>query len=318
MPSIKVRIRYDGPALADHSIDVDELASALRAISQLFKLTNGKFNQDRATITVLVNVNVEQNCFEFAIEILQALLSHAQELEGDEDIATPREMLDWLGLAGGAVLYRLLKAYKNIKDRKIEIREATNDGNSDNFQIVVKGDNNTIQNTFNVFPQTHDLLKESAIEENMKRLLQPLAKEGYEKIQIESPDGRSEEVTQEEAREILRSDISSQLDTEKDDDTITITTWVTVYSPVYEGDAKRWRFSLQNRTHVYIDISNTDIAERALKRGGALVDDAYKVVLEMKKKPGVVGKLAVDYTYKILEVIEFKPAELSSQTDAFD
>ena len=76
MSSSTIRVRYDGPALANHSIDADELAQALQALSQLLKLTNGKFNQDRAAISILVNVNVEQNCFEFGIEIFQTFLSH--------------------------------------------------------------------------------------------------------------------------------------------------------------------------------------------------------------------------------------------------
>ena len=69
---------------------------------------------------------------------------------------------------------------------------------------------------------------------------------------------------------------------------------------------------------MYIDISSTDIAENALKRGGSLVNDAYKVVLEMRKKPGAAGVLPSDYTYKILEVIDFQAAKLVSQSDAFD
>ena len=34
----------------------------------------------------------------------------------------------------------------------------------------------------------------------------------------------------------------------------------------------------------YIDISETDIAYNALKRGGAMVDDAYRVELELTQE----------------------------------
>ena len=318
MSRTTIRVRYDGPALANHSIDVDEIASALQAISQLFKLTNGKFNQDRAAITVLVNVNIEQHCFEFGIELLQELVSQVASLDNDEGIATPAEMLIWLGLAAASFsTYGLLELLKRVKGRSIESSgQSHNEGNND-IEVSIKGDNNVVHQTINVFPQTDELARDQAIEKQLKRLIKPLSKEGYEKLQIESDSGRREEITKEEAQEILNSDISSQLEVEEEEIRIE-TMRITVYSPVYEEDAPRWRFRLPNSGHVFVDIGNTNIAENAVSRGGALVNDSYKVILEMKKKPGALGALANDYTYKILEVLDFRPAELASQSDAFD
>jgi hypothetical protein len=65
-----------------------------------------------------------------------------------------------------------------------------------------------------------------------------------------------------------------------------------------------------------MDISETDIAEKALARGGALVDDAYKILLELRQelKPG--GKI-INY-YKIKEVLDFRGATIPTQRNIFE
>lgn len=65
--------------------------------------------------------------------------------------------------------------------------------------------------------------------------------------------------------------------------------------------------------HVYMDISGTDISKQALQRGGALVNDTYKVKLEMKQTLTASGNFKNHY--KIIEVLEFHPAQLPSQVD---
>jgi len=77
-----------------------------------------------------------------------------------------------------------------------------------------------------------------------------------------------------------------------------------VYSPVYDTDATTWRFSYGD-IHVYMDISETDIEERAFERGGAMINDTYKVRLEITQTLTESGKPTNHY--KILEVLDFKP-----------
>jgi len=80
---------------------------------------------------------------------------------------------------------------------------------------------------------------------------------------------------------------------------------------VYEATADRWRFKLGNDT-IYADISETTIAEEALQRGGALVEDSYQVRLEIEvgKTPDGNDKKP---TYKVLEVLRFVPGVPSVQ-----
>ena len=60
-----------------------------------------------------------------------------------------------------------------------------------------------------------------------------------------------------------------------------------------------------------MDISETTIAEDALKRGGALMDDMYKVKLEIQQLETSDGTISAKY--KIKEVLSFSPAKMPYQ-----
>src|SRR4051794_26893831 len=100
---IETVIRYDGPALADHEMDVEELAPALLALASLIQSANHKFNGDRSAVRVVVNADVEQQCFQIKIKLIQDLLSTVRSFL-DGDMATIKEICEWVGIVGGGSL----------------------------------------------------------------------------------------------------------------------------------------------------------------------------------------------------------------------
>ena len=56
---ISTVVRYDGPALKEHSMDVADLAPALLGLSEIVKIANKKINGDRSAVKVLVKVDIE-------------------------------------------------------------------------------------------------------------------------------------------------------------------------------------------------------------------------------------------------------------------
>lgn len=87
---------------------------------------------------------------------------------------------------------------------------------------------------------------------------------------------------------------------------------MSVYSPVYDASADKWRFKLGKEV-IYADISETSIARDAISRGGALVEEAYQVRLEITTEVDNHGKKK-EPTYKILEVMRFVPSAPARQT----
>src|SRR5690348_6821595 len=100
---IETVIRYDGPALADHEMDVAELAPALLALASLIQTANHKFNGDRASVRVVVNADTEQQCFQIKIKLIQDFLQMARGFL-DGDMATIKDICEWVGIIGGGTL----------------------------------------------------------------------------------------------------------------------------------------------------------------------------------------------------------------------
>ena len=309
----QILIRYDGPELAGHSMSVDDLAPALLSLAELCKLANQKFNGDRASVNVFVNANLEQNCFELNLELVQTILSHAQSFITNENIATSKEILEWLGIitpTAAGTAFGLFKILKILRGRKIERRELKVIDNKNVYQLKIEGDNNNVY----IYPETNQLIEDSRVIKNVQKVVFPLIKEGYEKLEFESDKGQKEEITKEEAEKLVDTDFSEQLDLGEDEPQVIIA-WIRVHSPVYEKDAKNWRFEYGDKYET-MDISETDIAEKAIERGGALVNDTYKVTLQITQTRTPSGRF--NNRYKIKNVIEFRPSSLMHQTNLFD
>ncbi len=308
----KVRIRYDGPALAEKSIDIDDLAPALLAIGELCKLANRRFNGDRVSVKVLVNADLDQNCFELNLELVQTLLDQARSIMGNEDVATAKELYEWLGLLASPSI-GILGVYGFLKflgNQKIASKELQVQDGKNVVQIKIEGNNNSVY----IRPQTNELIEDPAVLNSVQKTLKPLAKEGYETLGFETIDGQKEEITKDEAKEILDADFSTRLGLTEYEERQIITAWIRVYAPVYEEKAQYWKFEFGEK-HESIDISETDIAKNTIERGGALVNDTYKVRLGITQIKTPSGKFK--NRYKIEEVLEFHAAKLTQQEDMF-
>lgn len=66
-------IRYDGPALSEHEMDVHDLAPSLLALADLCKIANEIFNGEAASVRVLVRADYEQKCFQLQLDLVQTL-----------------------------------------------------------------------------------------------------------------------------------------------------------------------------------------------------------------------------------------------------
>jgi hypothetical protein len=77
--------------------------------------------------------------------------------------------------------------------------------------------------------------------------------------------------------------------------------WLSVYSPVFDLNAPMWRFRL-GKDVIYADISETNIANEAMERGGVRVEDAYQIKLQITTEVDSQGNRKAPQ-YKVLEVI---------------
>ncbi len=290
-------------------MDIADLAPALMGISELCKIANKRFNGDRSTVKVLIRADIEQQCIQFDLQVVQSIWDQTRSLLSNSDVTSAKELLEWLGIVGcvGGVV-GVIGVIKWLRGRSMDAEELEYTTEKNITRISVTGSNNVII----AHSQAVELMREEQVLSNIKKVVKPVTKEGYESLEFESKNS-TEKVTKDEAA--LITALQPQANSSLEDQPQTITAWVTVYSPVYDKSAQNWRFKFGD-VQEYMDISETDIAEKALARGGALVDDAYKIRLELRQelKPG--GKIT-NY-YKIMEVLDFRGATIPTQRNIFE
>jgi hypothetical protein len=187
---IETVIRYDGPALAGHEIDVQELAPALLALAEMIQLTNRRFNGDAANMRVTVKADLEQKCFQLHVHIFQSLLQHAQHMFGTTEYKTAKEIAEFLDLifpvgpaAGVFALWRWWAKRSQEESAQTALVTEQHGGNT----TLISGDGNTITVNNNVFQLAND----PEIANLGKKVMRPLEQPGYDTLTFhERPSGK--------------------------------------------------------------------------------------------------------------------------------
>lgn len=198
---VTTTIRYDGPALTEHEMDVQELAPALLALAEMVQLANKRFNGNAATMKVLVKADIEQQCFQLDIHIVQSILESAKHLFGTDEYKTAKdiaEMLDLLlpGGVGGGVFW-FWKRFSAAKDAPPVALTTEQHGGQTTLIQGTSGGSITVNN--NVY-----LLASDPTMINLgKKVLRPLERPGYKTLGFYRDDKPTVEWDEEEAREFI-------------------------------------------------------------------------------------------------------------------
>lgn len=232
---VTTTIRYDGPALADHLMDVQDLAPALLALGDIIQIANRKFNGDNADIRVLVNADVEQRCFQIDLSLVQSVLEQAKGFFARDDIATAKEIAEWIGIIGSGTVgtgFGLFKLVKWLATRpKVEGTQlqVTTEGG---VTTLIDGDHNQVTVNHHVYL----LASDAAVVDRVKRVVAPLHKPGYDVLQFVEGDAVVDTIDKAEAG--LTATMPPDVLDQSKDDVSSIRGHLRIKSPQYEGNAK--------------------------------------------------------------------------------
>jgi hypothetical protein len=282
MQMVRTTIKYDGSALAGKSMDVADLAPSLIALSDLIKAANRQFNGDRSGVKILVNANLDQNCFELFIDLAQTLWESVSNLIADDRVATIKEIAEWIGIlgAGGSsiTLYALIKILrgKTVESTTIE----KNDG-KDVLQIHIYGDSNHITVDKNVY----EMYSNQVIRNHAIKVLEPLTKDGYDSLEFY--DGKKKVYEHFDKSDVPSIDNGNLPEIQPQNVVISkIKTIVRIRKPAYEGNSK---WTLVYKRAIEAAIEDKDWLEKfqsnvvSAPPGSALeVDMDEKVVINSK------------------------------------
>lgn len=275
-----------GRGAGEHSIDVEDLAPALLAFGRLIREANTESNGKKAKSKLLVVSDFEQKCFNINFEVILSYYEQIIDLISVSDVKSAKEILEWLDLlkvgSGVGMSLGFLGFLKWRKGRKIESQTEIIDQNGDGtVRVKVVGDNNTVV----VTPDAARLAQNPRALAAVRDALGPVNGSDFDRLEFRDGDSIAGEISADDATDIITSCNTGLEEVNNlEPDVEEATAWLTVYSPVYDETADKWRFWL-GREVVYVDISETDIATKSLERGGAPADDTYQVRLEI-----VVGK----------------------------
>lgn len=206
---VQSTIRYDGPGLIGHDMDVQDLAPALLALAEIAQIANRKFNGDRASLKVLVNADVEQQCFMLDLSLALSLADQAVALFTKENIKTAWEIAEAIGLVGGVAgtpatlfgIYKYLfgrdKPASDITFTKTEVTGVT--------LLTIVGDGNTIE----VSNEVAALASDPEVLKRVKAVLKPLQKPEYSDFAVLVKKKPVIEIDSREAKGILAAEPSS-------------------------------------------------------------------------------------------------------------
>ncbi|MDB5550437.1 MAG: hypothetical protein JWL86_421 [Rhizobium sp.] len=295
-------IAYNGDGRADdHTMDVELLAPALLGFGKLIREANSEINGDRAKANVRVISDFEHKCFQINFETVLTYYEQIKTFLETADVQSAKNVLEWVGILGSppAALGMSLLAYlKYRKGRKVEsARQITDESGQGKVQVIFEGDGRHIE----VHQHVYNLAENPKALKATREAMSPVGIDGFSRIELREADKTVELISAPDADAIIAScNVELPLNESAIPEPDVTTAWLSVYAPVYDERAERWRFSLGTE-HVYADISETTIAKDALSRGGAMADDAYQVRLEISYSDADRAKPS----YKILEVLRF-------------
>ena len=290
----------------DHTMDVQVLAPALLAFGKLLREANTEINNKKSTTKVLVVSDFEHKCFNINFELLIGLYEHLKSLVGTEPAKDAKDILEWVGLIVGTPSSAFLSYLGYLRwrsGRKTETKTITDTDSAGAVQVTIPGTKNSVQ----VHTHIYNLAQNPAALRATRDALSPLGQDGFDRIEIAENPESSVSIDAEEAQKIIAS-CNQGIEEAKviDPEVVTTTAWLSVYSPVYDVSAGKWQFQLGTQV-IYADISGTAIAQEAINRGGAMMQDSYQVKLEITTPVDTKGNRK-EPEYKVLEVVRFVPA----------
>ena len=316
MSNAKLQLRFDGPALKSHTIDVTLLGPSLLAFGELCNEANHVLNGGETKIKVLLHADVKANCITIDLEVVQNLWQAATSLIQSQNVHDAKEILEWIGIlkeagkyvagAGliGGGLIGFLRWKKNRKIIGTEIKQ-TDHGNI--VVLKIEGDNNNVTFSNTVSEPVFNLSKSVKVVEAVKTLTIPVSEtNGIDEATFIHKGKDELKIDKDCAAELQKAYADSEESAPQ-----TFTAHIVVYSPVLDKKGKKWKFKFNDRVEP-IDISETKIVEEAQKRGKVVWGDTYKVKLEMQEHKTRAGDFKIDY--KVKEIIEFRPGDEHTQT----
>lgn len=248
--SVHFSIKYDGPALATHQMDVRELAPALIALSDLLEQANKAALPDAPDVRVNVQGNFKGGSFGVDLTAVQTITQQIVSMfSGPEATAAANlyAILGALGLVGGGGVIGVIKWLRGRKPSAIRI-----EGDKTIFELR---DTETIE-TFEVDLMTGRLYKTRVVRQSLAKVIKPLERDGIDIFAVGKDGVTSSVVTKDEASYFEMAAAEADVVS----DSIATKVLLQIESAAFKEDNK-WRFS-DGGTPFFAEIADQEFLQR--------------------------------------------------------
>ncbi|MEA2007087.1 MAG: hypothetical protein U9O20_02915 [Patescibacteria group bacterium] len=280
----KFSIKYDGPALAGHEMNVKDFAPALLAIGELFDEANIVLNENRTKIDVNIRATKEGSV-DIDLSMVQSVIDQAKTLfsgDGVSAIVNAQSLLKLI-FGGGVGSIGIVSFIKWLKGRNIENITTLEDGN---LKIQVEGGE-----TKTLKEEEINLFRLVSIRKKLETIIKsPLSKEGIDTFKVKHGD-ETEEIKKDESEFFSSPDIDEELIDERE-----IETNLTIVNASFQEKGK-WRFSDGNSTF-FAEIEDVDFLNKVEKNQAAFSKDDILQTNLVRKQFITNGQIRTEYSLK--------------------
>lgn len=284
-------------------MDVQVLAPALFGFGELVREANAQVNKDKSTVKLVVDADFEHKCFQIRFKVIQRILEKLKDLVGAGEVRAPEDIMQLLGVAalaaGGIGLLTYLARRNGRPAVKIQ------DEDKRGMVSVAIGEGANVEKV-EIHNHVYNMGENKKILNAVANAVRPIKDGGeFDRVQFRAGDRPLATIERADAEKIGRTCDAGTKPPELPAPT-PIEAHLTIRGPVFDPKATSWSFWYGDQ-QITADISETDIAEQAMKRGGAAVGDAYRVMLLISQH--YTPSMQVRTNYKIAEVLGFVPYE---------
>jgi hypothetical protein len=277
-------LTYDGPALADHTIDAADLAAALVGMSQYLKAASRVLNGDRFEVSVRAKA-LDDGCFQITLQIAGDFLDKLSDLLAGKQATAVANVIVFGTLAIGAV--------SAIAGRRVRRQRPS----APDFVILELEDGTDLEFQESTVRIALDPNARAALE---RVVADPLERDGVDEVRVA---GAGEAVT------VTQADVDAFRGAVAPEDELLRVTSRMVFAVVAPSfrEGNKWRLSSGRGPPFPVTIADQDFiarvqrSEEAFAKGDFLICD----VETTSRQSG--GRLVTDYA--IVRVVEHKRAE---------
>jgi len=234
--SVHFSVRYDGPALSNHTMDVRELAPALLALAHLVEEANKVALPDAAEVRLSVEGNFKSGSFGIDLVAIQSVAEQVISLLAGHGVTATANLITLLNalgfLRGNETCVGLIALIKRLRGRKPATIRQEGD------RVLITCNDTQTTETIEVDLLTGKLYQSRVVRQNLEKSLKPLAREGVDFFAV-GQDGQAHTVVTAQELEMFTA---AAEDEETVSDDVSRNVLLQIESTVFK-EGNKWRFS---------------------------------------------------------------------------